>query len=403
MNQVLPKYRWAVLAVVCLICFISNFIQFQVSSLGYIIVPQMGLTTAQFTSIMMAPFLTGVFLSIPSGMLGDRVGAKKVVAIGCVVSVLGAFGRLVATSYVPMLVTVFAVGVAISLVNANLIKILGIWFQQDTGKAMGIFYASSCAGIVLAQMSGPLFPTVNSAYMFSSVVMLVAAVLWIAVDKDCPAGMSLPEPEPTLEYMKVAVKSKNTWIVAIATGLGMGTTTAYAGILPQALSIGKGVDEIVAGNMAAIVTVGSFLASLIGPAVCSKFGKFKPFLIITTLIGAILMYITWHTPIGFMMWVILVLNGFFSALQGPMIQSMPIMFPEIGEKYAGSAGGIVGTVSLLVSYVIPIVIAQIAGESFALNLALEGVVFAISAICIIILPETGPKGKLAKERAQAEQ
>ena len=397
MKQPLSKYRWVILMISSLLCFISNHIQFQVSSLAYIIMPALSLTTAQFSSLLMAPSLTAVFLSIPSGMLGDRIGPKKVVTLGCIISVLGAYGRLAVASYPGMMAMMLATGVAICLLNANLIKVLGTWFQQDTSKATGIFYASSCAGIITAQMTGPLYPSVHTAYLVSSTVLLVGSILWLLYVKDCPDGMSLPEPEPALEYLKVAAKSKNTWIVAIAVGLGMGSTMAYAGILPQALTFGRGVEENMAGFMAAVVTIGSFVAALVGPAACGKLGKHKPFLAITTIVGAVFMCTTWYTPYGAAMWVVLALNGFFCALQGPIIQAMPIMFPEIGEKYAGSAGGIVGTASLLLSYTIPIIVATIAGENYAMNLGLEGLAFAASVICVVLLPEMGSEGMAAQQ------
>ena len=391
MKGVLPKYRWVILGITCFLCFISNYIQFQVSALAYVVMPELGITPVQFSSLLMAPMLIAVFLSIPSGMLGDQIGSKKVVGIGCIISVIGAFGRLYAGSFGTMMLMLSACGIAIAFLNANLIRVLGIWFQVETDKAMGYFYASSCAGIVLSQLTGTLFSSVPAAYMASSAGLLVGTVLWLILARDCPEGMEPAPPEPVMEYMKTAAKSKNTWIVAIVVGLGMGSTTAYAGILPQALIFGHGVNETLASSMAAIVTVGSFFGSLIGPMICSRLVVMKPFMMVTTLIGAVLMFVTWYTPIGFLMWAVLVLNGFFSATQGPILQSMPIQFPEIGEKYAGSAGGIIGTASLLISYVVPIVISAVAGENYALNLGLESLVFAAGSLCIMVLPELGSR------------
>lgn len=388
----LSNYRWVILAIVCLLCFIANYIQFQVSALATQIMPDLGISTAQFSSLLMAPMLSAVFLSIPAGALGDRFGAKRVISIGCVISVLGAFGRLIATNFTLMMIMLLGCGVFISLLNANLIKVLGIWFKEETETAMGLFYASSCAGIIIAQMTGTLFPSVKIAYVFSSVALLISSVLWILFVRDCPEGETLPEPEPALKYLKVAVKSKNTWIVTLAVGLGIASTTAYAGFLPQALTLGQGIPEGLAGTMAAVVTVGSFIGSLVGPAICNKLGKYKSFLVVTTLIGAIVMYFTWYTPVGFFLWAMLILNGIFTAVQGPIMQAMPIMFPEIGEKYAGSAGGIVGTGSLLISYVIPILVSIVAGDNYALNLGIESAVFGLGIICALLLPELG-KGK----------
>ena len=97
--------------------------------------------------------------------------------------------------------------------------------------------------------------------------------------------------------------------------------------------------------MAAIVTVGSLFGCIVGPAFCDKLGKFKGFLIVTTLIGAISMFVTWYTPVGFLLWTILVINGFFTAINGPIMQSMPVLLPRLVISMLAPLAGIVGTIS----------------------------------------------------------
>ena len=392
-NQKLPAYRWVILTIVSLLCFIANYIQFQVSALATVVMPQLHITTAEFSALLMAPMLVAVVLSIPAGSLGDKFGSKKVISVGCILSIIGAFGRFIASNFAMMMIMLLLCGIFISLLNANLIKVLGTWFKQDTDAAMGVFYAASCLGITLAQITSSWFPSVNAAYMFSSVSLLVLTICWIVFVRDTPKGESLPPAEPTMKYLKVAIKSKNTWIVSICAGLGIASTTAYAGLLPQALNLGQHISNSTAGIMSSVVTVGSFFGSLIGPAWCNKLGRYKMFLTVTTLIGAIVMYFTWYTPAGFFLWAMLVINGFFTAISGPIVQAMPIQFPEIGEKYSGSAGGIVGTVSMLISYFIPIIVSKIAGNDYAKNLGIESLIFGLSILCILALPEVGSKAK----------
>ena len=47
----------------------TNYLQFQVSSLAPLIVPRFGLDSVQLSSLLLAPLLSGVFLSIPGGVL----------------------------------------------------------------------------------------------------------------------------------------------------------------------------------------------------------------------------------------------------------------------------------------------------------------------------------------------
>lgn len=398
----LPAYRWVVLAVVCLLCFMANYMQFQVSALATIIMPDLGIDAAGFSTLLLMPMLTAVFFSIPLGSLGDRFGSKKVVAVCTFISVLGGFLRCYANDFVLQLVAMFMIGAGISALNANLAKILGTWFQEKTESAMGVFYACSCVGIVVAQVASGLFGSVFNSYMVAAVALAISWVLWIVLDRDLPDGVEALPPEPVVKYLAVAARSKNVWIIGIGVGFGLASTTAYAGLLPQALELGKGIDAGMAGLMAAIVTVGSAFGSIVGPMVSQKLGRMKPFLMLMTAVGAAVMFGTWYAPDGGVLWVILVLNGFFTAISGPIMQAMPYLLPEIRAKYAGSAGGLVGTVSLLLSFCVPIVLSAIAGEDYALNLGLESLCFLLSIVCIALLPELGAKGKIAQEIVRLE-
>ena len=68
-SRTLSSYRWVVLLVSCLIIFIADYIQFQLSALATEIMPALGIDVAQFSALLLAPLLAGVFVSIPGGSL----------------------------------------------------------------------------------------------------------------------------------------------------------------------------------------------------------------------------------------------------------------------------------------------------------------------------------------------
>lgn len=394
-KEKLPGYRWVILLAVCLICFMANFMQYQVSAWGVVVMDTLGVDVAGLTNLMLMPMLTAVFLSIPAGSLADRYGVKIVVSVGLILSVIGGFIRFfMIGSFPAQLISMFMIGCGISCLNANLAKVLGTWFKQQTSLAMGVFYAASCAAIVVAQAFSTMFPTLEISYLVAAIVLAVVAAIWILFMSNVPKGESLPEPEPVIKYLKIAAKSRNVWCIALAYGLTLASTTAYCSILPSALELARGVETTMAGSMAAIITVGSFFACFAGPAAVLKLGKNKPFLVITTIIAAAVMIANWFLPLGTVMWVVLVVNGFMTALSGPIIQAMTPDLPEIGVKYAGSAGGIIGTVGLLCSYFVPVIVSTVVGGNWTANLCVESVLFLLSLVPILLLPETGAKAKV---------
>ena len=98
------------------------------------------------------------------------------------------------------------------------------------------------------------------------------------------------------------------------------------------------------------------------------------------------MVANWFLPLGTVMWVALVLNGFMTALSGPIIQAMTPDLP-------GSAGGIIGTVGLLCSYFVPVIVSSISGDNWTLNFTIESILFLASVLPIAMLPETGAAAK----------
>lgn len=389
----LSNYRWVILAIAALLDATSNYIQFQISTLAVQIIPALHISTAQFQSLAMAPMLIAVFLSIPAGTLADKFGPKKIVSVGLVISVIGAFGRLIATNFATMMIMLLLFGVYMALLNANTLKIFGTWFKQDTNIAMGVFFASASVGIILSRITSPRFPSVQSAYMFSSFLLLVLAVCWMIFIKDTPAGEEIPKQEiqqdraeSSLDFFKEAARSKKTWIVAISVGVGMGASEAFSNIMPPAFAA-RGLSPIQGNSVAAIATIGSLCGSLFGPAIIGKAKKAKPIMITVTILAGLLMAAAWFIPLGAPLTISLILGGLLGAATGPLMQAMPITFPEIGPKYAGSAGGLIGTVSLLFSYCIPVLISMIAGRNFMLTFIIQGVVMMITAIFMAILPD----------------
>lgn len=388
----LSSYRWVVLACVCGVCFMANYMQYQVSVWGVVIMEGLGIQVAELQTLMLMPMVAAIFLAIPAGTLADRYGVKRVVAVGLTLSVLAGFLRVaMLDSFPAQMLAMLGIGFGMATLNANMPKILGIWFKHKMTFAVGVFYAVSCVAIVCAQSVSPLFGDLHTTYLVAAIALLAVCVCWYLFVRNHPAGEELPPSEPVTKYLGVAAKSKNVWLVAATYGLTLAATTGLGTIFPTIMQVSRGYDMVLSGNLAAVGTIGSFVACLIGPIWVQKRGKNKPFLIRTTLLGAVTMAMIWWVQLGPSLWTLMVVNAFLTACSGPIIEAITYQLPEIGAKYAGSAGGIVTTVGMLCSYVIPIVVTMVIGENFMALMIAYAVIFGLSAATILLLPETGWK------------
>lgn len=150
-QQPQSSYRWVILIVMWLATFIGTFAQFQFAALAYRLIPALKLTTAQFASILSAPMLPAIFLSVAAGAAADRFGVKRVVTVGFVFAVAGIFLRITATGFWTMLIFMLMGGMASAFINANISKLMGTWFPpSQMGTAVGAYMSAGSAGMAIA-------------------------------------------------------------------------------------------------------------------------------------------------------------------------------------------------------------------------------------------------------------
>lgn len=398
-------YRWVVLSVMFFTVFVGCYAQYQIPPLAYKLIPALNLSPSQYASILTAPMIPPIFLSIFAGSLADRFGVKKVVSFSLIFVIIGAMFRFMATNYWQMLVLMMMAGLSCAFLNANVSKLLGAWFPpEEVSKAMGIYLVGATAAMFVGTATTAMFPTINSAFITAGVLAVINAFLWLILVKDKPEGAPDVPSMPVTKYLGVAAKSKNIWLVAFIMMFSMGALIAFSGFLPNALTEVRGIDPVQAGLFASIGTLGGLLGSLFGPVIADRIGYMKPFLVVAAVVGAILTYYAWQSPIGVIMIALFLLQGFAGGAGGPLYMSFPVLLPEIGPVYAGSAGGIIGTLQVVGAVCIPtFIITPIAGDNFYLLFLLSALCFAAVALIALFLPELGRKALATIKAKAAEQ
>ena len=367
---------------------VPNYVQYQVSPLGPVIMERFGLSTSQFSALFTASMIPAIFLSIPGGVLMDRIGPKKVIGAGLMVASAGCLLRIGAQTFPALLGATVLTGFAATFINAGAGKILiGYYPAEQINAKMGIVVAGANIGMTAAMFTSARLPGIREAFIAGAVLELIATVVWFLFMKDPGREETAAEKNTSAsvsmrDSLRVSLHSRNVWFTGLTMFFLMGMNVLFNSFAPTALAA-KGVDAVTAGNISAFITIGNLAGCFIIPPVIARIGRQKIALAVVAVLGCIGVVFSWHVTSILLLTVFFFLTGVCLGGMIPPIMMMPVTFPEIGQKYAGTAGGIVGTMQLAGAVILPTwVIAPAAGEHFTILYILGGLGMLLSTLML---------------------
>ena len=396
----------AVMAVACVfvLIFVPNYAQYQLSPIAFRIIPEFGMDAVQFSALFSAAMITGIVLSPIAGILCDKFGTKRMIGIAATLTMVALIVRVFVHDYAPFFFCMLCAGVTATFVNSNVSKIMGSWFTgQRIGVAVGIGVAGSVFAMVVGMSTTILFPSTQVVFVFTAVLAVLAVALWWLGFREKPAeeaesgetveremGSQAPAAPPLLECIKTAVRSRNIWILGLGLAMNMAATMAIMTFMPQALVAVRGFDEVGAGAITSIVTVGSFVGSIAVPVIVTRFNDSRPLLAMFSVVASMGTAFAWLLPEGMLMTLGLFLTGFCTSGVMSALVSLPVRLPEIGPVFAGTAGGVAASMQLAGAVVIPtFILTPLFGDNFTMFYLVAGALCAIMAACCMLLPRCG--------------
>jgi NNP family nitrate/nitrite transporter-like MFS transporter len=394
----LSPYRWVILAIAMLGTFIGSYAQFQLPPLAYKLMPALNLSPSQFSALMAGPMTGSLFICILGGALADRFGVKKVVAVGFFFSVIGCYFRSVTDSFWPFLLMTVLAGLASGLLVGNLAKLFGAWFpQRQMGTIMGACMISPALAMFAGTSTTALFPSMSGAFIFSGVLCLVIFILWMVFAKNRPEGAVEPPVLRANQYLGRAARSRGVWLAGCSLFFVMGSVMVFSSFLPNVLQELRGISAAKASLFASMLTLGGIFGCFIGPMICSRMGVMRRYLIIVGLLSGVAIFWSWQLPMGSWLVAALLLTGFLQYSVQPLFSALPMLLPDIGPVYAGSAGGIIATVQVLGAVVVPtFIITPLAGTNTTMLFGLAAICMVLMTLPVFFLPEVGARALAAR-------
>lgn len=190
----------------------------------------LGITNAQAGWLMAFFFVTYMIFQLPSGYLGDRLGPRKVLTFGAMVSILGNIIFSQGSSFIALAIGQLVNGMGQAMGWSSAIKLVVSWFRRSRrGTAIGLFATcvtgGSSVGIRLSGFVGDHLGWRSSFIIPPAIMATVALVFWILV-RDQPRERGLPDFEDELHLEKqidsdprsrlsVVLTNRTLWMVAL--------------------------------------------------------------------------------------------------------------------------------------------------------------------------------------------
>lgn len=312
------------------VCMLSFALVFQsIPPLLSLIASELHISDAQAGLLMSLFALPGIFVAIPSGIIADRFGMKKVGVGSLILMIVGTLVVGVSNNFLSICVGRIVSGIGALTLAVVLPQLVSRWFiGKELGTGMGIFNTAmplgtitsfnvlSIAGKNLGWQTPILLTTIACTF---SLLMF----LWLFRDPAIEIEKETKKMEDSV-LEDVAKLGVPIWLVGIA---WMWFNAAFISFLTftSKFLVSKGYELSFAGFLSSIVMMGSLILSPMIGYLLHKFGKEEVFIGVGGVILAVLIFLI---PTSSFVIPLFILIGIFVAFVPAPIFSLPSKLVE---------------------------------------------------------------------------
>ena len=392
---------WPILGCATMLGFAMWAPMFCVPPMEHILKEELMLTHAQTSLLYSAPMIMMIAVSIPAGIIADRIGLRKAAGIGAILIAVGTLLRGTASDAPSLLAYTFIYGAGFAWSFPNLPKLVSARVPKEkAGIATGIFSSGFAAGIAVAMATTmpvvfPITGTFQGVFLFWSIPPIAAAVIWWIVVRESTSNNTNDEPASTehIPFRRI-IQNRHLWTVIVLFMLSEFFLYTWAGWSPALLML-KGATAESAGLLTSITMWVGIAACLLIPHLFNKVGLRKPFIWGATLLIVLAAWLIRDIPLS-MVWLPMVLVGIADPTR--YITILAITIEIMSEKEIGRASGLALSIASIGAFIGPYIggyILDVTGSLKLLLFILIGVSIA-TAVITLRLPETGPGANIKK-------
>ncbi len=405
------RYRWVILALCGLAVIVVNGATLVFSGMaGFLMTPvsaggEYGFTAQQFVMLNSCPYLAGFLGCLVMGVLADRKSIKCAMIIGLTLSFAGSVARIFTSDFAGMLATSTVYGFGLAALNANVAKMMRLWFPRNMlNVAIGVYLACATVGAAIFIPLASSFTSTQPIFIIVAVLSAITLAAWAVLYRTHPSN-ERPVAKPVAKQLGVVVRSRNLWIACAIIGLVMAAGAVNNGNLVAWLSGAKGLDVTAAALAASVCNITCSLGGILFPAIIAKVHGEKAWIVGLALavVGCVVMYY-WGLNAS------LCVAGvaFASCLVGgylPLTKALPAQLPDISRENLGAAGGLHATVQNALAFLIPsfVVGPLITGADGSMNYDMVQVCYIAMTLAVMGLTLCLPKLACSDEEERSAE
>ena len=309
------------------------------------IIKDLSITHGEMGLIMGAWQLIYIFSAVPAGILLDRIGSKKALAIGGSLIALSALARAGASDFGELLASVMLFGLGGPIISAGAPKAVVSAFEGSERRlAMGIYMTGPAIGAIvsLTLTNSFLLPSFEgdwrSVMLLWSFFALLATLLWLFLPKSSKgeSERDIETRESQTEVVSELIRKQTVILVLILSACVFTFNHGLNNWLPELLKA-HGFSSIFSGYLAALPIFVGIIGSLVIPRLATPTRRFRILLLLCLaafLSSLLLQFVSLNVLVPG-----LILQGLARASLMTVLILTLVELPEIGEKRAGTASG----------------------------------------------------------------
>jgi MFS family permease len=304
--------------------------------------------------------LAGIFVGLPGGLLVDRFGLKRTLAVVSILAGVFCALRGLSANFISMAFLMFLFGMMAAMTPVITPKITAVWFNRSQlGLTNALISISSSVGLMVATMTSatllsPLLGGWRPVLFVFGAPAIVAGILWITTGRE-PRKEELQSLSasqvPFREALSKVIHIRDVWIYGIISLTLWGANMGLNGYLPLYLR-NIGWTPLGADGAITVLNGASMAGAIPIVILANRLRAYKEILFFSMVIMSVSLALL---PIagGPLLWALLVVSAFLRSASFTVTTVLIFETEGVGGRLGGTAMGLVSSLGMMGGFLAP--------------------------------------------------